>query len=62
MKFRIDRRDLPYDAFVADPSWLCPIEDDEEGGDADGYERSEAETDSGEDPGRKSGKEKTEHE
>ena len=32
MKFLIDRKDLPYDAMVADPSWLIPI-DDEEGDD-----------------------------
>jgi len=25
-KFRIDRRDLPYDAFVANPAALGPIE------------------------------------
>lgn len=30
MKFMIDRTELPYDAMVADPSWLGPIEDDEE--------------------------------
>jgi DNA modification methylase len=24
-KFLIDRRELPYDAFVADPAWLCPV-------------------------------------
>ena len=35
MKFQIDRKDLPYDAFVPDPSWLGPIEEE---GDADGCE------------------------
>ena len=24
-KFLIDRTELPYDAFVADPAWLCPV-------------------------------------
>ena len=27
MEFLIDRKDLPYDAFVSDPSWLIPIEE-----------------------------------
>ena len=27
MDFLIDRKDLPYDAFVNDPSWLIPIEE-----------------------------------
>lgn len=47
MKYLIDRHDLPYDAFVADPSWLCPIkDDDDEGGrnDADA-ETEELQTD-----------------
>lgn len=61
MKFLIDRKELPYDAFVNDPSWLIPI-DDEEGGDAHGYEGPEAETNGSEDPGRKSGKETVKHE
>ena len=39
-KFLIDRTQLPYDAFVPDPSWLGPI--DEEGGEPDGDERKEA--------------------
>lgn len=30
MKFKIDRTELPYDAMVADPKVLIPIEDDEE--------------------------------
>ena len=34
MEFLIDRKDLPYDAFVNDPSWLIPIEEGG-GGDAD---------------------------
>ena len=25
-RYLIDRAELPYDAFVADPSWLCPVE------------------------------------
>ena len=54
MRFLIDRTELPYDAFVNDPSWLIPI-DDEEGGDSHGYERQEAEANGSEDPGRKSG-------
>ena len=29
MKFLIDRTELPYDAMVADPSWLIPIDEDE---------------------------------
>ena len=61
MKFLIDRTELPYDAMVNDPSWLCPIyENDKEGGEADGYEREKTETDSGEGPGRKSRKATTE--
>ena len=36
MKFLIDRKDLPYDAFVNDPSWLIPIDEgDDEDGDAE---------------------------
>ena len=35
VRFLIDRTELPYDAFVPDPSWLGPIET-EEGGDSDG--------------------------
>ena len=31
-KYVIDRRTLPYDAFVPDESWLIPM--DEEGGDS----------------------------
>ena len=27
-KFQIDRSGLPYDAFVADPSWLGPVEEE----------------------------------
>lgn len=38
MEFLIDRKDLPYDAFVNDPSWLIPIE---ERGDADGNAETE---------------------
>ena len=32
MEFLIDRKELPYDVFVNDPSWLIPIV---EGGGAD---------------------------
>ena len=38
MKFQIDRTELPYDAFVSDPSVLLPIEEE---GDADGCEEAE---------------------
>ena len=38
MEFLIDRKDLPYDAFVNDPSWLILIE---EGGGADGDAETE---------------------
>ena len=40
MIFLIDRHELPYDAFVADPAWLCPV-DDEEGGGSDAHEETE---------------------
>ena len=30
MKFLIDRADLPYDAMVADPAVLIPIEDEDD--------------------------------
>ena len=29
-KYLIDREELPYDAMVPDPSYLIPIEEDEE--------------------------------
>ena len=38
MEYLIDRKELPYDAFVNDPSWLIPIE---EGGGADGDAETE---------------------
>lgn len=38
MRFKIDRANLPYDAFVPDPSWLGPVEEE---GDADGHEKTE---------------------
>ncbi len=45
MKYLIDRAELPYDAFVNDPSWLCPV-DDEEGGDGNAdAETEEIQTD-----------------
>ncbi len=44
MKFKIDRADLPYDAFVPDPSWLLPYE--EEGDDTDDAQTEEVQTDS----------------
>lgn len=34
MRFLIDRSDLPYDAFVPDRSWLGPIEEGDDDGDA----------------------------
>ena len=30
-RFLIDRKELPYDAMVNDPSWLIPVDDEEEG-------------------------------
>ena len=63
MKFLIERTELPYDAFVADPSWLCPIEENEkEGGEAGGDKREKTETDGSKDPGRQSRKKTTEYE
>ncbi|MBO6269264.1 MAG: hypothetical protein J6N19_09025 [Clostridium sp.] len=44
MKFKIDRKDLPYDAFVPDPSWLIPYE--EEGDETDDEEAEEVQADS----------------
>ena len=44
-RFLIDRHELPYDAFVPDPSWLGSI-DDEEGGAEDGDQRKETDADS----------------
>ena len=44
MKFKIDRKDLPYDAFVSDPSWLIPYE--EEGDETDDEETEEVQADS----------------
>lgn len=46
MKFRIDRRELPYDAFVNDPSWLSPINDDEENCDTGKNKRKKDDTES----------------
>ena len=43
MKFKIDRQELPYDAFVADPAWLLPYE--EEGDETDDAETEEVQTD-----------------
>ena len=40
MRFLIDRHDLPYDAFVSDPAWLCPI-DEEEGEERDAHAEAE---------------------
>ena len=40
MRFKIDRAELPYDAFVNDPSWLCPI-NDEEGDERDAHAKAE---------------------
>lgn len=30
MKYRIDRKELPYDAMVPDASWLAPYEEEGE--------------------------------
>ena len=57
-RFLIDRTTLPYDAFVPDPSWLGPIE--EEGGDELGDERKKTDADSDQGAGRQSGKTETE--
>lgn len=44
MKFLIDRNELPYDAFVPDPSWLIPYveegdeTDDEKAEEVQAYE------------------------
>ena len=61
MKFRIDRRELPYDAFVNDPSWLSPITT-EEGDERDGDEGKKADTDGDKGPRGQPGEEKTEYE
>ena len=51
MKFLIDRNELPYDAFVPDPSWLIPYEEEEEeeeeeeGDETDDEEAEEVQTD-----------------
>ena len=45
MKVLIDRRDLPYDAFVADTAWLCPVDDEEGGGSGAHEETEEIQTD-----------------
>ena len=57
-KFMIDRSTLPYDAFVADESWLIPM--DEEGGEDHGDQRKETDADRDQRAGRQSGEEKTE--
>ena len=44
-RYLIDRHTLPYDAMVADESWLMPI-DDEEGGDSYGDKGPETDADS----------------
>ena len=44
MKFKIDRKDLPYDAMVSDPSVLLPYE--EEGDETDDEKTEEVQTDS----------------
>ena len=55
-RYLIDRTQLPYDAFVADESWLIPIEED----DADGNEGTDPETDGTEETGRNTGHEASE--
>ena len=54
VRFLIDRTELPYDAFVPDPSWLGPIET-EEGGDSDGDQGKKTYTDCNQGTGRQSG-------
>ena len=58
-RFLIDRKDLPYDAFVPDPSWLGPI-DSEEGGAEDGDQMKETNADSDQGAGGESRKTETE--
>ena len=58
-RYLIDRHTLPYDAMVADESWLMPI-DVEEGGDPHGDKGPETDADSDQGAGRQSGKTKTE--
>ena len=58
-RFLIDRTQLPYDAFVADPSWLGPIET-EEGGAEDSDQRKKAHADSDQGAGGESGQKETE--
>lgn len=41
MRYLIDRNELPYDAMVPDPSWLIPVDDEEEG-DCTDDEKTEA--------------------
>ena len=43
LKFLIDRNELPYDAFVPDPSWLIPYE--EEGDETDDEKTEEVQAD-----------------
>lgn len=49
-RFLIDRALLPYDAFVADESWLMPIEEE-----SDGDKRKNTETDCVKEAGGQSG-------
>ena len=58
-RFLIDRKDLPYDAFVPDPSWLGPI-NTEEGGAEDGDQRKKAHANSDQGAGGQSGQKETE--
>ena len=62
VKYLIDRTELPYDAFVADPSWLIPVDDDEEGGDTHGDKGKEADAHGDQGTGGQSGKAETERE
>lgn len=45
MKFLIDRKELPYDAMVPDPSWLILVNDEEEGDGTDDEKTEELQTD-----------------
>ena len=57
-RYLIDLTELPYDAFVADESWLIPMEED----DADGNEGKETEAYGGKETGRDTGQEAAEPE
>ena len=41
-KYLLDRKELPYDAMVKDPSWLIPV--DEEENEVENAEETEVQT------------------